>query len=245
MNKDNVTTSSPLADPTQVEALRHPGDVDALRQPGVVTHADKPVREQGFISHDEVTHPGLESEELPVARVELVIPAPCQATPRCVHDEGHPGECLPPPELNPGQAAYAIHEAGCLAVRRAVVLPQMPPAYYGTRDLYRTLVAGQQLVHVWADIGDDTLGEITHAQPGCHAAMMNVSAFSAQALEYLGRAVGRPAEWTATFNAIVDEAGKSKAWRLLAIASTALMAGPFTETWDSAVEFCLAFWSTT
>lgn len=220
MDKDNnVTTPSPLADPSQVEALRHPGDIDALRQPGSV-----------------VELPGPETDTTPPGPPEIEVTRPSGPWPTAR------AASYQVTEFSAGQAKFATHEAACELVRQAVVLPQMAPAWEATRDLHRLLRQAQNVVHVWADVPTEELGEITHAQSGTHAAIMNVSGFAAQAAEMLDRAVSKPSQWAATFEAIMSEATKHRAYRLMGMVAGALLAGPFTETWDNAVAWCIAFW---
>lgn len=230
-------TQNPLNDPTLSDALRHPGDVEALRAPGVTD------------PHRAPTEPGHDSEVgiRPPTELSLpppgVPPLPCDATPGCALSKRHDGACMPPSQFAAGQARFATHEAACERVRVEVKLPTMGDSYVATRELHRALRAAQNVVHVWADVGDEMLGEICRSSPGIHAAMMNVSGFAAQGAEQLDRAVGTPSLWAEAFESIVSSAGRHRAYRLLAMASGALMAGPFTETWDNAMEWCIAYWS--
>jgi hypothetical protein len=204
---------NPLMNPSDCPSLAHPGDHPALQQPTGL----------GGDFHRAPTEPGRDSEQSFVAE----LPSP-------EHDT--------PPRLEAKVTGFVEHASAMERVRELVVLPIMSDAYEGTRELHRRLRAAQNVVHVWADVGDARIGEIVHAANGIHATIMNVSSFAAQASELLDRATARPTEWAAAFEAIVSEAGKVKAYQLLAMASGALLAGPFTETWDNAVEWCLAFW---
>lgn len=215
---------------------------DPNHHPALTTPGYEP-QDGGHVTLRPPTEPGEDSGLQDIAVPPPgVPPLPCDRTARCALTQGHSGDCMPPPEFTPGQARYVTSEEGCERVRGTVVLPQMSPAWEATRVLHRQLRASQNVLHDWADVGDEHLGQLTHDAPGLHAAVMNVSSFGMQAAERLDRAVGKPTEWAATFEAIVSEAHKVRAFRLLALASGALLAGPFTETWDNAVEWCLAFW---
>lgn len=144
--------------------------------------------------------------------------------------------------LTPTQLAHARHESGCEAVRAEVAIPLMPSSYERTSEIRGMLRVAQTLTEHWMDLGDELLGEVSHSAPGLHACVMNVSSFAAQASELLARGTARPVDWCSAFERIVESAGKHKAWKLLALASSAMMAGPFTSTWDNAVEWCVAFW---
>lgn len=248
MDKDKVTTSDPLRDPTHCEAARHPGDSEALRAPGVVAFADDTL--DGEPSEPGVTTPGvpytstLPWAELPAVPSSGVTTPDSAARYEAVHVAAQAKRAAEAKfALSPGQARFAAQEAGCEAVRRAVVLPVMPDAWRATREVHRALRAAQDLVHVWGDVGDELLGELTHAQAGLHASVMNVSGFAATAAELIDRHVSLPSQWTATFEAILAEASRHGAYRLMALASAALLVGPFTVTWDNAVDWCLAYWA--